>query len=118
MPNRNCHDEPHKRFERRSSMTISAVCVLALALVSSGQSLASVPDANGVYHGCVKVGMGHPQTIDMIDTAVTTSCGRGETAVTWSQTGPRGPIGVTGPMGAKGATGPQGPIGLIGPAGR
>src|SRR5438128_7482072 len=73
-----------------------AACGLALTVTAAHSALASIPDANGIYYGCVKIGTGQ-QPIYVIDTAVTTSCGKGETEITWSQTGPQGPIGPIGP---------------------
>ena len=58
----------------------------------------------------------------IIDSTVTT-CGQNETAVTWSSTGPQGPMGLSGPQGpqglqgSQGVSGPQGPAGPQGPQG-
>ena len=77
---------------------------------------ASIPDADGTYHGCLKSN----GTVDLIDPSTGATCKSNESAVTWSQTGPQGPSGPAGPAGATGATGPVGPMGaqgLQGPAG-
>jgi Collagen triple helix repeat (20 copies) len=76
-------------------------------LATPSAVVASIPDANGVIHGCYNTTNG---TQRIIDTAVE-SCKPGETAIQWNQTGPQGP------QGPQGAQGPQGPRGLQGPAG-
>lgn len=56
----------------------------------------------------------------VIDTAKTSSCPKGTTALTWSVTGAAGPAGPAGPAGAPGAAGPvgaAGPAGATGPVG-
>src|SRR5579872_2935216 len=95
----------------------AVLATLCISLMVGANAAASIPDANGIYHGCVVVGSKGEQTVYAIDTAITTTCPKGETAVTWSQTGPQGPAGPSGPVGPRGATGPQGPIGLTGPQG-
>jgi hypothetical protein len=92
-----------KRF-----LTASAVVVVALAGVLLVR--ASIPAPNGVIYGCYNNNNG---TLSVINNAVAT-CKSNETQLTWSQTGPQGPIG---PQGPQGATGPQGPQGVQGPAG-
>ncbi len=96
---------------------ILAVCASLLGLSDPQKALASIPDSNGVYHGCVKTGLKGQQTVYVIDTAVTTKCSAGYTAATWNNKGPTGPAGPTGAIGPAGATGAQGPQGLVGPAG-
>ncbi len=70
----------------------------------AGNALASVPDANGVIHGCYSPLLG---TIRIIDSA-TQSCFFGETNLTWNQKGAAGTAGAAGPAGPAGATGPAG----------
>jgi hypothetical protein len=81
---------------------ISGLLIGVLLLAVGGVALASIPDGNGVIHGCVKDGTTGRREVRVIDTAFTTTCGSGWTEVTWSQEGPQGPTG------AAGATGPAG----------
>ena len=72
---------------------------------SPSKALATIPDSNGVYHGCVKTGLKGQRTVYVIDTAITTQCSKGYTATTWNRVGPQGPAG---PVGATGSAGPAG----------
>jgi hypothetical protein len=96
---------------------ILAFCASLLGLSDPPKAIASIPDSNGVYHGCVKTGLKGQQIAYVIDTSVTTKCSAGYTAATWNNKGPTGPAGPTGATGPAGATGAQGPQGLVGPAG-
>src|SRR5207237_955822 len=87
--------------------------IAAVALAMPSAVIASIPDANGVIHGCYNITNGSQR---VIDTAVD-SCKPGETAIQWNQTGPQGPQGLQGPQGPQGLQGPQGPQGLQGPQG-
>lgn len=73
---------------------------------------ASIPDSNGVIHGCYKTSNG---SIRVIDSPAVQCDPRNETAISWNQTGPQGPAGEVGP---EGPPGPEGPAGPQGPAGR
>jgi hypothetical protein len=70
---------------------------------------ASIPDQNGVIHGCYNTARG---TLRVIDTATQTCNAGAETAVQWNQTGQVGPIGPTGPVGPTGLQGSPGESGL------
>jgi len=111
----------------RKKLTI-LVAGVAAALVAASIGLASIPDGNGVIHGCFSKSGGAVRVID----AGNTTCKDGETSLNWNQqgvagapgaqgpagpAGAAGPIGPVGPMGAKGDTGAAGPIGPAGPAG-
>jgi hypothetical protein len=74
---------------------------VAAVFVAAGIAHATIPDANGVIHGCYTKSSG---TIRVIDDGVT-NCKSGETSLTWNVQGVPGPQGATGP------TGPQGPAG-------
>jgi hypothetical protein len=66
---------------------------LALAaLIVAGFAYASIPDSNGVIHGCVKSN----SMVRIIDDSSQT-CASGELSLNWNQTGPQGPQGVPGP---------------------
>ena len=88
--------------------TLKAVGLLlsvGLLAFSSGSASASIPDSNGVYHGCLSTN----GNIYLIDPSLGVSCSNKTTSVTWSQTGPEGPVGPVGATGAAGATGAIGP---------
>src|SRR5215831_6515265 len=101
------------------------VVALAVAGATFGIATAvqaSIPSANGVFHGCYAL---HNQTTDkgvlrLINFDQGEQCRFYEAPVSWNQRGPTGPQGppgpkgATGPKGAKGATGPKGPTGSQG----
>jgi hypothetical protein len=84
---------------------------LAVAAVAAAIAYASIPDSNGLFHGCYGItGQGQPAgnaTLRVIDPD-TQACKSNERPLDWNQTGPQGP---TGPQGQTGPTGPQGPEG-------
>jgi hypothetical protein len=82
----------------------SAVMGLTLA---GGLAWASIPDANGVIHGCYKDVSGDLRVVD----SATSSCKNNETSLVWNQAGTPGPQGPAGPQGPQGPEGPQGPLG-------
>jgi hypothetical protein len=91
-----------------------ALSVLALA-VPVGNTVASIPAADGTYYGCYLKNVG---ALRLIDNAKH-SCLPFEVAVSWKKdgggaVGPAGSQGPAGPPGAQGPTGPQGPAGASG----
>ena len=91
----------------------------AIALTIGGgtayATIAGGPVINGVVQGCYDSG-GNLKVL----LAGQTSCEKGYTALTWTQTGPAGatgPAGPQGPAGATGSVGATGPAGVQGPAG-
>ncbi|MGO9153032.1 MAG: carbohydrate-binding protein [Acidimicrobiales bacterium] len=76
---------PHKP-KRRWLRAGAAGVVLAsgLAVVTGALAFASIPDANGVFHGCVRTATG---AIRIIDTGQNQTCRAGETAVSWNKAG-------------------------------
>lgn len=70
---------------------------------------ASIPDANGVIHGCYNTSLAHGNptgALRVIDTAkINGNCASWEAPLNWNQTGVTGPTGPTGPAGP---TGPGG----------
>ncbi len=99
-----------RRFPLGSSLVIA---VAAGALVAGGVAYATIPDSAGVIHGCYNTNptRGPLGQLRVVDTGQGQSCATGESALSWSQTGPKGATGL------KGATGPQGSPGGVGPAG-
>jgi len=98
-----------RNLPQRKMVIAGAALILLGAL-----AYASIPDANGVIHGCYKKSGG---TLRVIDDAVSQCDSRAEVAIQWSQTGPQGPQGPAGPQGPIGPQGPVGPEGPAGPAG-
>ena len=92
-------------MKRNSIVAVTAAALLALA---AGVAYATIPDSQGVIHACYKLDNGQLRLVD-------TACLSSESPITWSQTGPQGPIG---PIGPKGDTGLQGPQGIQGPQGQ
>ena len=82
---------------------------------------ASIPDANGVIHGCYNVSLAHGNptgALRVIDTAkVDGHCASWEAPLNWNQRGVTGATGTTGATGPTGPTGPKGSTGPTGPAG-
>jgi hypothetical protein len=87
---------------------LAGIGAAIVVVIAGGMAWASIPDASGVIHGCVKDGTTGRREVRVIDTAYTTTCGAGWTEVTWNQEGPQGPAGATGLQGPAGATGPAG----------
>jgi hypothetical protein len=83
----------------------------AVAAVIAGAAFAAIPDSAGVIHGCYTNRGG---ILRVIDPSAGAKCTSLETALSWSQQGPRGNTGAQGPAGPQGAQGPQGQAGTIG----
>ena len=81
---------------------------IVIGLAAGGIAYASIPETNGVVHGCYKTLGG---ALRVIDTGKKQACVRGELALSWNQTGPKGTTGTNGPTGAKGPTGTTGATG-------
>lgn len=95
---------------------IVASAAAAALLVAAGVAYATIPDSNGVIHGCYARSGGSLRVID----ASVTNCKSTETSLDWNvqgPQGPQGPTGPTGPAGPQGTAGPQGPQGPAGPQG-
>ena len=89
---------------RRKTIAIVGAVVGVLAATTA---VASIPDASNTIHGCYLNSSGALRVID--SAAPGASCdGAGETALTWSQTGPQGPQGPKGDAGPAGAAGAPG----------
>ena len=104
---------------RGARLTIGA-CIVVTSGVIAAVVQASIPDGNGVIHGCYAA---HPATktsgapLNIIDSAAA-ECGKGQEAITWNQTGVTGPTGATGATGAASTVpGPTGPTGATGATG-
>jgi hypothetical protein len=91
------------RFLRSGRVRLTALVAVVVGLAAGGIAYASIPDSSGVIHGCYKTVGG---ALRVIDTDKGGKCVPSETALSWSQTGPKG---ATGAQGATGPTGPSGP---------
>ena len=92
------------RYSGRRLAVVLGVAIIGLALVGS-IAYASIPDSSGVLHGCYSANGANAKggaQLNLVNSDQAT-CTNGQTAVTWSQTGPAGGTGPTGP------TGPAGP---------
>jgi hypothetical protein len=76
-------------------------------LVGARLAVATIPDANGTVHGCMKKSSGQ---VYLIDPGAGQTCGK-DTPLDWNETGATGLQGVDGP---KGYTGFQGTAGSSG----
>jgi hypothetical protein len=86
-----------------------AITTVAIFAVAGGVAYAAIPDAAGVYHGCVlKNG-----TLRIIDPD-TDQCKANERAITFNQTGQKGDPGSPGAPGQPGADGTNGTNGTDG----
>lgn len=74
---------PLSRLRVRRPVLILTSVILALAF--SGVAFASIPDNNGVIHGCYTTNGAH--TLQVIDTTLTPTCPSGTTSLTWNQKG-------------------------------
>jgi hypothetical protein len=83
--------------------------VAAIALAGGTVAYASIPDTNGVIHGCYKKASPNQGTVRVIDTEKAQACSSNEKALDWNQTGPQGPQGLQGPQGQTGPPGPPTP---------
>lgn len=79
------------------------ICSVVVGVVVAGTAYATIPDANGVIHGCFSSKDGTLRVIDSGNQACTSK----ETALSWSQQGPAGPPGPSG------SPGPRGPAGTV-----
>jgi hypothetical protein len=76
---------------------------------------AAVPDSGGVIHACYDTTNGNLRLVNG-----PADCRKGESPITWNQTGLQGlqgAAGTQGQAGTQGATGTQGPQGPVGPQG-
>jgi hypothetical protein len=89
-----------RRIRIRRRYAAFAAILLAVA-AGGGIAYATIPDSNGVIHGCYAARSGALRIID--DAAQT--CGKSETAIDWNRTGPQGSPGLRGQQGAPGISG-------------
>jgi hypothetical protein len=83
----------------RKALTI--LTATTVMVVATGIAMASIPDANGVIHGCYHTKHGDLRVVEMAGQ----TCDPNETLLSWNQTGPQGPAGPQGPQGPSGQPG-------------
>src|SRR3954470_4590334 len=101
----------------RSRLTFSNVtAMLALCVALGGGAwAASTIGGGGKVTACYRAGGKSKGLVRLVPAGA--ACKRGETAIAWSITGPRGASGATGASGAAGAAGPPGAKGDKGDTG-
>jgi hypothetical protein len=77
------------------SLVVGAVLGAAVA-AATGVALASIPDSGGVVHACWQNVTSATKPVKLLDTAKSTQCPTGWSAVAWNKTGPQGAPGVSG----------------------
>lgn len=110
-------------MHRLRSLSLGGRLLLALAVGGAVFGIASavqasIPDANGVIHGCYNPNGAkatNGTALNIIDTS-SAGCTKNMQAVSWSQIGPTGSKGTTGAKGPTGARGPTGQTGAVGPS--
>jgi len=89
-----------QRLASHARRNVVAYLALVAALgAAGGVAYSSIPDAQGVIHGCYDDTTGALRVIDTDGSGV---CRGGETALDWNQEGQPGPTGHTGLPGAPG----------------
>lgn len=84
------------RMKRRAVVGVVAAAVL----LAGGIAYATIPDGNGVIHGCYAKSGGSLRVID----AGVTNCKSTETSLDWNVQGQQGPQGPAGPQGPSGTS--------------
>lgn len=87
----------------RSSVKVWQLLVamaVTFVLAAVGVAVATIPDGDGVIHGCYKKSGNNKGMVRVIDTAVTVTCPTGFAPLNWNQQGPPGPQGIQGPAGS------------------
>jgi hypothetical protein len=99
---------------RLSYANVMATVALFVALGGSAYALSGVPDAGGVFHGCVNKKSGNLRVVVSVSScrAVKKRHGRvifpGEFAIAWNAQGAPGAAGQQGKTGSEGSTGATG----------
>src|SRR5687767_6123232 len=93
-----------KQISRRTVVVAASALVICTVI-----AFASVPDANGVIHGCYHKSSGVLRVIDNSSA----QCNNNETPIQWNQAGPQGAPGPQGPEGPQGPAGPGGAKAMV-----
>jgi hypothetical protein len=87
-------------FNRLTAMVLTALALLVASSPMIASAMTSTPPAN-VYKGCVSKLAGVLYNVQ-VNPKGNPVCLRGDTAITWNETGPAGSQGVQGPAGPVG----------------
>jgi hypothetical protein len=71
-----------------------AAAVAVAVVLIGGVAYASIPGPDGTIHGCYKTSNPAQGSVIVVDSSA--SCPNGYTTLSWNQTGPQGPAGVSG----------------------
>jgi hypothetical protein len=76
----------------RSRLGLAVLAAVATAVAIGGVSYASIPDSNGLIHGCVKTAAAGNGThkLALINAATTSACPSGFTSLNWNAHGSNG----------------------------
>src|SRR5580765_8708710 len=81
-------------MKRWPGRRVAVAFVVVVAIAAGGIAYASIPDANGVVHGCYNSDNGALRVFGKSKDYQ--QCSAGEKALDWSQTGPTGATGLSG----------------------
>ena len=102
-----------RRIRQMRSLLVGGAIGLSLGMLAT-LAYAAIPGTGGVISACVSTAEFNGQhLLTLLDVSQRSGCDRGQSLVTWNQTGPQGPKGDTGPQGAKGDTGAPGATHII-----
>ena len=87
------HGGSRWRLPRPGRKSGIVTVIVAVCIAGASVAFASIPDSNGVIHGCYNVSNKFVRvgTVRIVNAA--SDCASSEKAITWSQTGPTGPPG-------------------------
>src|SRR5262245_24195651 len=94
-------------FHSKTGMTLVVGAIVGALVMMTGSALASIPGHGGVINGCYQTAGPKQGQLRVVDTDQGQTCKPGETALPWSQTGPRGPAGPAGISGYETVVGPE-----------
>src|SRR5688572_5702640 len=86
-----------------------ATVIMASVVAIAGVAFATIPDGQGVIHGCYRRSGGQ---LRVINSDKGQTCAARERSLNWSKQGPRGARGARGPQGPTGPQGSQGDPGV------
>src|SRR2546423_446624 len=102
---------------RLTYANVMATVAVFLALGGGAYALSGIPDRSGIFHGCMAPKTGTLRVVKAASSCRKTKVVRrgkrrvripGESAILWSQTGPRGLQGTQGVQGIQGSPGLSG----------
>jgi hypothetical protein len=88
--------ERGRRLRMRGRGKVTALAATAAVVLAASVAWATIPDGNGVIHGCYLRKGG---ALRVINTGKGQTCTGKEKSLTWNQTGPAGPAGPPGVSG-------------------